>query len=337
MAKQIVVIGSVNLDLVCGGKRIPAPGETVSGDRFQTFFGGKGANQAVAAARLGYPVSMVAKVGDDEFGDRLRKGLRTVGVNVSQVQVSKGTSSGVALISVDARGQNSIMVIPGANGKLLPEDIERALPMLRSAGMLLAQLEVPLETVEYVSEIAKREGIPFMLDPAPARPLPRKLLSRVSFLTPNETETCALCGIETTSKVSLSTMTECASELKARGATNVILKLGARGAYIHSDGLRKAVPSFKVPVVDSTAAGDAFNAGLAVALMRKLSLEDAVRYAAAVGAVSVTRAGAQPAMPTAEEVENLLRAHQSKANGTKRTRSRETPMARKPKEVLVEV
>lgn len=338
MAKQIVVIGSVNLDLVCTGKRIPAPGETVSGDRFQTFFGGKGANQAVAAARLGYPVGMIAKVGDDEFGDRLRKGLRTAGVNVREVRTARDTSSGVALISVDSKGQNSIMVIPGANGKLLPEDLERALPMLRAAGMLLAQLEVPLETVEYVSEIAQREGIPFMLDPAPARPLPRRLLSRASFLTPNETETCTLCGIAPTAKLNLSTMTKCASELKAEGAANVILKLGVRGAYIDSAaGVQKMVPSFKVPVVDSTAAGDAFNAGLAVALMRKMSLPDAVQYATAVGAVSVTRAGAQPAMPTAEEVDRLLAANQPKANGRSRGRSRKISAAGESEEVPVEV
>jgi ribokinase len=321
MKKQIVVVGSVNLDLVCAGKRIPAPGETVPGDKFQTFFGGKGANQAVAAARLGYPVSMIAKVGDDDFGNRLRKGLRDVGVNVREVGTAPDTASGVALISVDGKGQNSIMVIPGANGKLLPADIERALPMLRSAGMVLAQLEIPLETVEYLCEIAYRHQIPLMLDPAPARPLPRKLLRRVSFLTPNETETSTLCGISP-AKLNLSTITACAAELKSRGAANVIVKLGARGAYIDSaDGLRRTVPSFKVRVVDSTAAGDAFNAGLAVALMRNVNLPDAVRYAAAVGAMSVTRAGAQPAMPTAAEVEHLLQLNPLKANGAKRARA----------------
>lgn len=306
MPKQIVVVGSVNLDLVCSGTRIPAPGETVRGETFKTFFGGKGANQAVAVARLGYPVSMIAKVGDDAFGDQLRNGLRVAGVNVRQVEKAKDTASGVALISVDVKGQNSIMVIPGANGKLLPEDIERALPMLRSAGMVLTQLEIPLETVEYLCEIARDHDIPLMLDPAPARPLPRKILNRASFLTPNETETCTLCG-NSPSRLNAFAIAECAAELKSKGADNVIIKLGARGAYIDSaDGLRKKVASFKVPVVDSTAAGDAFNAGLAVALMRKMNLHEAVRYGAAAGAVSVTRAGAQPAMPSGEEVEHLL-------------------------------
>jgi ribokinase len=306
MAKQIVVVGSVNLDLVCSGKRIPAPGETLAGDKFQTFFGGKGANQAVAVGRLGYPVSMIAKVGDDEFGNQLRKGLRSADVNVRQVGTARDTASGVALISVDARGQNSIMVIPGANGKLLPGDVEKALPMLRAAGMILTQLEIPMETVEYLCEISHRNGIPLMLDPAPARNLPRQILKQVSYLTPNETEMCTLCGIPN-ADLNKEIVAESAQKLRSKGAANVIIKLGARGAYVHAaDGLPRMVPTFKVPVVDSTAAGDAFNAGLAVALMRGESLPDATRYAAAVGAVSVTRAGAQPAMPTADEVDKLL-------------------------------
>jgi ribokinase len=306
MGKQIVVVGSVNLDLVCTGKRIPAPGETVTGNKFQTFFGGKGANQAVAVGRLGYSVSMIAKVGDDEFGNQLRKGLRTAAVNIRHVTTAEGTASGVALISVDARGQNSIMVIPGANGKLLPEDVESTLPILRAAGMILTQLEIPMETVEYLCEISRRNGVPLMLDPAPARNLPRKILKQVSYLTPNETEMCTLCGIPSPD-LNEGIIAESAKNLRSKGAANVIIKLGARGAYLDAaDKQRKLIPSFKVPVVDSTAAGDAFNAGLAVALLRGNSLPDAVRYAAAVGAVSVTRAGAQPAMPTATEVDKLL-------------------------------
>src|SRR3954454_8017876 len=182
--KSILVVGSVNLDLVCTGQRIPAPGETVTGDQFQTFHGGKGANQAVAVGRLGYPVSMVSKVGDDEFGARLRQGLANAKVDVSAVGTAKKTASGVALISVDAHGQNSITVVPGANGKLLPRDLDIALPRLRSAGMILAQLEVPMETVEYLSEIAERYHIPLMLDPAPARAISKAVLRRVSYLTP---------------------------------------------------------------------------------------------------------------------------------------------------------
>jgi ribokinase len=306
MSKPIVVVGSVNLDLVCTGKRIPAPGETLTGQNFRTFHGGKGANQAVAVGRLGHPVSMIARVGDDAFGTQLRTGLRAANVNVREVGTAKDTASGVALISVDSKGQNSIMVIPGANGKLLPQDIERALPKLRTAGMILSQLEIPMETVEYLCEVAQRNNIPLMLDPAPARQLPRKILKQVAYLTPNETETCTLCGISNTDLTS-EIVADSARQLRSKGPANVIIKLGARGAYIDaSDGLRKIVPSFKVRVVDSTAAGDAFNAGLAVALMRGMTLPEAARYAAAVGGISVTRAGAQPAMPTAPEVERLL-------------------------------
>lgn len=307
--KSIVVVGSVNLDLVCMGKRIPAPGETVTGDRFHTFHGGKGANQAVAVARLGYPVSMVAKVGDDEFGARLRQGLEEANVDATSVGTARGIASGVALISVDAKGQNSITVIPGANGKLLPKDLDKALPRLRGAGIILAQLEVPLETVEHLSAIAEQYQVPLMLDPAPARPIPARLLRRAAYLTPNETEAGTLCGTRM-GELTVKNAPDYAEKLLKMGAANVILKMGGRGAFVASaDGLRVMVPGFKVPVVDSTAAGDAFNGGLAVALMRGMKLEEAVRFAAAVGAVSVTRAGAQPAMPTLREVNRLLKGN----------------------------
>ncbi len=309
--RPIVVVGSVNLDLVCTGERIPAPGETLTGSSFQTFHGGKGANQAVAVAMLGYPVSMIAKVGDDEFGTRLRRGLRDAGVSVTAVETVKGISSGVALISVDKQGQNSITVIPGANGRLLPRDLERALPRLRSAGMILSQLEIPMETVEYLCATAHRFQVPFVLDPAPARQISRKMLSQVTILTPNESETCALCGIQR-SELSLATVAEIAENLKSQGAENVIVKMGSDGAYVAgTDGLRKMVPAFKVRAVDSTAAGDAFNGGFAVALMRGKGLEEAVRYGAAVGALSVTRMGAQPSMPTAREVNRLFKEHKN--------------------------
>lgn len=312
MYRSIVVVGSINLDLVCTGKRIPAPGETVTGDHFQTFHGGKGANQAVAVGRLGYPVSMVAKVGEDEFGSRLRQGLQVAAVNVRAVGTAKGTASGVALITVDGQGQNSITVIPGANAELLPRDLEKSLPQLRSAGMILTQLEIPMETVEYLCAVAHRFQVPLMLDPAPARAIPRKMLRQVTYLTPNETEICVLCGISS-GDLTLVTVAEFAQGLQASGAANVIVKMGSHGVYVAgADGLRRRVPPFKVRVVDSTAAGDAFNGGFAVALMREMELEEAARFGAAVGALSVTRAGAQPAMPTTHEVRNFLRGHEKK-------------------------
>lgn len=307
MPKRIVVVGSVNLDLVCTADRIPARGETIAGSNFQVFDGGKGANQAVAVARLGYPVSMIAKVGGDEFGTRLRRGLQAAGVNVRAVTRARRTSSGVALISTDSQGQNSIVVVPGANGKLLPRDLGSALPQLRSAGMILAQLEVPLETVEYLGDVAHRFQVHLMLDPAPAREIPSHLLRQVTFLTPNETETCILCGVAC-HELNPSTAADFAQCLQSRGARNVIIKMGTRGAYVAgADGLEKMLPAFKVQAVDSTAAGDAFNGGLAVAMMRGKNLEAAARFASAVAALSVTRMGAQPSMPTAREVSRFLK------------------------------
>ena len=312
MRRSIAVVGSVNLDLVCTGKRIPAPGETVTGETFETFHGGKGANQAVAVGRLGFPVSMIAKVGDDQFGQRLRRGLREATVNVRAVGTAKNTASGVALITVDANGQNSITVIPGANAQLLPRDLEKSLPQLRSAGMILTQLETPIETVEYLCTLAGRFQVPLMLDPAPARSLPRGMLRHVTYLTPNETETCALCAIPP-HELNAATVAELARTLQASGPANVIIKMGKHGAFVAGPNRPgQMVPPFKVRVVDSTAAGDAFNGGLAVALMRGLGLEESVRFAAAVGALSVTRAGAQPAMPTASEVKKFLNGQSKK-------------------------
>jgi ribokinase len=213
---------------------------------------------------------------------------------------------------VDASGQNSITVIPGANAQLLPRDLERSLPQLRAAGMILTQLEIPMETVEYLCAVAGRFQVPLMLDPAPARALPREMLRHVTYLTPNETETYALCAIPP-HDLNLATVAELARTLQANGPANVIIKMGKHGAFAAGpDNLRVMVRPFKVRVVDSTAAGDAFNGGLAVALMRGLGLEEAVRFAGAVGALSVTRAGAQPAMPTAVEVKKFLSGHSKK-------------------------
>jgi ribokinase len=308
MRRPIVVVGSVNLDLVTVGRRIPLPGETVQGERFQTFHGGKGANQAVGVARLDYPAALVAKVGDDDFGNQLRQGLRAAGVKVQAVFRAAQTASGVAVILVDRKGQNSITVVSGANGQLLPSDLEKALPQLRTAGMLLTQLEIPMETVEFLCALAERSQIPLMLDPAPARALPRKLLRQVTYLTPNETEACVLCG--TVPGELTAATAEAMAEPLLGGAAHVIVKMGKHGAYVASaTGLRKMIPAFKVRAIDSTAAGDAFNAALAVGLMQGLGLVEAARFAAAAGALSTTRAGAQPSMPTAEETQQLLRSH----------------------------
>ncbi len=307
MQKRIVVVGSINLDLVAAADHIPQVEETIIGDSFKTFYGGKGANQAVAAARLGYPVAMVGNVGDDAFGAQLRTGLEDAGVNTKYVNTVEG-ASGVALITTGARGENSIVVVPGANGQLTPNLLEKAAPLLEGAGFLLAQLEIPLETVEYLAQFAERHGIPLMLDPAPARELSGKLLRRLSWITPNETETAALLGIG--SKNGDQDSYAMAELLLDRGPKNVMLKLGSRGCLLAQGTLAKErVPAFSVDAADTTGAGDAFNAGFAVALMRGSAVVRSAVFASAVAAISVTRPGAQTSMPTGIEVGDFLEKH----------------------------
>lgn len=305
MAKRIVVVGSINLDLVAATQRIPIAGETVAGVSFRTFPGGKGANQAVAAARLGASVTMLGKVGTDSFGSQLIGSLKESNVDTDAIGVVPG-SSGVALITTDAKGANAITVVAGANGQLSPADLETNINLIRSAGILLTQLELPLETVEYLAAIAIRERIPLMLDPAPARPLPSSLLKCVNWLTPNETETCVLIG-RTPGELSDESIEDAADALLKGGSRNVILKLGDRGCYVAlSDGTRQLLPAYSVNAVDTTAAGDAFNGAFAVAMLNAKDSLSSASWASAVAAISVTRPGAQPSMPTALEVDRFL-------------------------------
>ena len=310
MVKRIVVVGSINLDLVGATRRIPIAGETVAGLRFQTFPGGKGANQAVAAARLGASVSMLGKLGADAFGAQLRKSLEESTVNTDGIDIVPG-SSGVALIITDAKGQNAITVVAGANAHLSPLDLDAHMESIRSAGILLTQLEIPLETVEYLGAIAIRERIPLVLDPAPARPLPASLLKCVDWLTPNETEACLLLG-RAPGEVSKEVLEDTAKDLLALGSRNVILKLGERGCYVALlDGTRQLLPAYNVQAIDTTAAGDAFNGAFAVALLNGRDPISSASWAAAVAALSVTRSGAQPSMPTPLEVDRFLEDSQS--------------------------
>jgi ribokinase len=309
MQKPIVVVGSINLDLVASTDRIPQVGETVIGRTFTTFFGGKGANQAVAVARLGYPVSMIGSVGNDAFGTQLRSGLAEAGVNTDHVETVEG-SSGTALIITGPNGENSIVVVPGANAHLSPKSLERTAPLLKQAGFILVQLEIPLETVEYLAEFAERYDIPFMLDPAPARELPASLLRRVSWLTPNETETREL--LKANLDDNEQSANAAADQLLSRGVKNVVLKLGSRGcAVAQGSQSKERIPAFSVNAVDTTAAGDAFNAGFAVGLISGYSASESGVFASAVAALSVTRPGAQPSMPRSDEVEEFLREHQN--------------------------
>jgi len=303
MKKPIVVVGSINLDLVVGAERIPRVGETVTGKSFNTFFGGKGANQAVAAAKLGYPVAMVGCVGTDAFGEQLHKGLRDAGVDTGAVRAVDGPS-GVALITTSASGENNIVVVPGANQHLEPAMIERAAPLMEQAGMLLTQLEIPFDTVECLAQFAERNSIPLMLDPAPARGLPESLLRRLSWITPNETEIQELLKGRNVSDDDHYAAAQC---LLALGARNVLLKIGSRGSLVaQQDGSKEMISAFPVDAVDTTAAGDAFNGGFAVGLMKGMNPVESARFASAVAAISVTRNGAQPSMPTLREVEQFI-------------------------------
>jgi len=303
MNNPIVVVGSINLDLVVGADRIPRIGETVAGRTFNTFFGGKGANQAVAVAKLGYPVAMVGCVGTDAFGEQLNKGLNESGVDTIGVSTVEGPS-GVALITTGSHGENTIVVVPGANEHLEPALLDRVTPMLERAGMLLTQLEIPFDTVEYLAQFAEQNNVPLMLDPAPARDFPMSLLRRVSWVTPNETE------IQELVKRNISNDNDCfaaAECLLSCGTKNVLLKMGSRGVLVaQQDGSKEIVPAYSVNPVDTTGAGDAFNAGFAVGLMKGMNVIESARFASAVAAICVTRRGAQPSMPALQEVEDLI-------------------------------
>ncbi len=313
--KPIVVIGSINMDLVCRTAVLPRGGQTVLGSEFVTVPGGKGANQAVAAAKLAsrdLQVHMIGRVGDDDFGQRLLNGLRQHRVNTDRVIVTEGVSSGIAMILVDRKGENSIVVAPGANARLTPADLDAAEKIIRSASVVVLQLEIPLATVRHAIAMCQRLGVYTILDPAPAptKALPRAMFG-VDVFTPNETEAQALLDIEPRPRVRRKRAIDpkqMAGEFLARGAKSVALKLGRRGSMVISqDGGFYTARPFKVKVVDTTAAGDAFTAGLAVAQAERMSSHDAMRFANAAGAVCCQGFGAQPSLPSRDAVEQLMR------------------------------
>jgi ribokinase len=304
MSAPIVVVGSLNMDFVVQVAQLPAPGETVLGSSFQTIPGGKGANQACAAGRLGGRVRMVGRVGEDVFGEQLRASLRGAGVDTAHVASTPATPSGVALIFVQAGGQNQIVVASGSNGRLAPGDVERALDGV-DGGFLLLQLESALETVDAAAALGRRRGMRVVLDPAPAQPLPAALLASVDCLTPNETEAQVLLG-RTPAPVTLQDAPAIASELLRRGPGSVVLKLGEKGAFYSGPDGSGPHPGFRVAAVDATAAGDTFNGAFAVARSEGRSTGDAIRFANAAAALSVTRLGAQASIPSRAEVEAFL-------------------------------
>ncbi|HOV61603.1 MAG TPA: ribokinase [Candidatus Hydrogenedentes bacterium] len=305
MPGKIVVVGSSNTDMIIQSERIPRPGETVLGGRFAMAAGGKGANQAVAAARAGGQITFVARVGEDLFGENAILGFERDGIDVRHVHKTAGEASGVALIMVDQRGENSIAVAPGANARLTPEDVDGAETAIAESACVLAQLEVPLETAQRAMELAARHGVRAILNPAPARELPEALLRVVSVLTPNETEAELLTGLPARDEAEAAAAAE---RLAERGPRTVLITLGAKGVYARDPEWQGMVPGFPVEAVDTTAAGDVFNGALATALSEGKSLRDAIRFGCAAAAISVTRLGAQPSAPTRAEIEAFLAA-----------------------------
>jgi ribokinase len=301
--KRYCVAGSLNMDMVTRVERFPDPGETIRGLSFTIFPGGKGANQAVALAKLGVHVEMIGALGDDVLGHRYREVLSSSRVASKGVADIHGSSTGTASIEVAANGENHIVIVPGANATVTPDYIEAQRELIEGCNYLLLQLEIPLESVTHAAAIAKAADIPVILDPAPAQELPAELHSMVSILTPNETEARLLTGEDTGTDEGIQ---RAGRSLLAKGVGRVVIKAGARGAFLIEPDAFIHVPGFTVNVVDTVAAGDSFNAGLAVALGMGMTMPEAIRFANATGALSTTREGAQSAMPSLEEVLNLM-------------------------------
>jgi ribokinase len=304
MASPIVVVGSLNADLVIRVARFPRAGETLTGHGFARFAGGKGANQACAAARLGGRVVMVGQVGPDEPGAWLAAQLDESGVETSCVLRDETESTGVALITIDADGQNQIVLVPGANGTFTPERLAVATAALRDTRVVLLQLEIPMQTVLAAAEAGRDAGALVLLDPAPAQELPDRLLALCDYVTPNETELATLTGGGEVCDAA--DVRRRAEQLRERGAARVLVKWGPRGAVLFTRDSERWWPPHTVDVVDTTAAGDAFNGAFAVALAAGAGEDTAGRFANAAGALAVTRAGAQAAMPARADVERLL-------------------------------
>jgi ribokinase len=301
--QSIIVIGSSNTDMVIKADHLPAAGETILGGTFFMNDGGKGANQAVAAARLGGNVTFIAKTGNDTLGQQAKEMFQKENIDTSYILTDPILPSGVALIVVDKKGENSIVVASGANSSLLPDDLDEVLPLMGDAAVVLVQLEIPLVTVEYIAAATKLAGTKMILNPAPARALPDSLLNGLFLITPNENEAGMLTGLEVND---VDSAKQAARKILERGVKNVIITLGANGALVFDDGIFTHVPVLSVKAVDSTAAGDVFNGALAVAISEGQDLVSATEFACRAAAISVTRLGALQSAPTRDEVRSFV-------------------------------
>jgi ribokinase len=301
---HIVVFGSLNMDLLATTSRLPVAGETITGEKFAMIPGGKGANQAIAVSRLGIPCRMVGRVGKDSFGDALLQSLAKNKVDTTGVLIDESAHTGVAMIAVNEQGENQIIAIPEANGNLEDTDVERLRSHLKGAAFLLMQLEIPIPVVGAAAELAQSMGIPVILDPAPAQDLPFPLYSNLDIITPNALEAEALVGFPVTDSASAQ---EAATKLQEHGVNTVMITLGKQGVYCAHGEESFFVPAFDIePIIDTVAAGDAFNGGLAVALFGGMNLQRSIICGSAAGALTVTQAGAQSALPNYERLHQFL-------------------------------
>ncbi|MFQ5821874.1 MAG: ribokinase [Candidatus Heimdallarchaeota archaeon] len=312
----VAVFGSINMDLVARTPRLPAPAETITGHEFFTAPGGKGANQAVATARLQVPTTLVGRVGNDSFGQELRQNLKNAGVDVSAVFIDPEVNSGIAIIAIDDVAQNSIIIIPGANGRVGQVDVERLKQNLSETKVLLLQLEVPMEATIAAARLGQQMGVTVVLDPAPARDLPASLYTLIDIITPNEVEASQLVGFPVNTEADAA---RAADVILHRGVKTVIIKMGALGVFYATQSddpskVRNFIPAFNVDAIDTVAAGDAFNGGLATALIENQPLSVAVRWGAAAGALSTTKPGAQPSMPNRAEFQTFLHEQNSRTD-----------------------
>lgn len=303
---KLVVLGSVNADHVLQVPSFPRPGETLHGRHYQVIPGGKGANQAVAAARLNADIAFIACVGDDPFGVNIRESFKCDGINIGGVKMQPDCPTGIAMIQVADSGENSICISAEANAKLTAEAVAPELERIRQADYLLMQLETPLDGIELAAQTAKRHGTRVILNPAPARELPESLLACIDIITPNETEAEVLTGVKVDDDASARAA---ADVLHGKGIDTVMITLGAKGVYVSQNGEGHIVPGFRVEATDTTAAGDTFNGAFVTGLMESMPLESAIKFAHAAAAISVTRFGAQTSIPTREEVDAFLKIH----------------------------